>query len=203
MFGAWSLVAPWKAQGEGRAGRSKTLQRNSVGTQSHPGKVSHRPEASFASSSAMAARSVNSQCQSRVMEPRNKSVVGAFVVQAAGAAPERRQWQGAAVRPGSESTAQAPGVPWEHGRPVNVLETKHRKRMNRFTNILATASRLPDDVERNGGSQLEVPRFDRSRESWGRRHGSLSGFVVPRKAGERGRPEPGSREGTCTVMEPS
>jgi hypothetical protein len=71
--------------------------------------------------------------------------------------------------------------------------------MNRFTNILAMASRLPDDVERNSGGQLEVPRFDRSREGWGRRHGSLSGFVVPRKAGERGRPEPGSREGTCTV----
>jgi len=75
--------------------------------------------------------------------------------------------------------------------------------MNRSNNIQVTASWLPDDVERNSGSQLEVRRFDRQREDRRRRRGSLSGFVVPRKAGERGRPEPGSREGTCTVTEPS
>jgi hypothetical protein len=74
--------------------------------------------------------------------------------------------------------------------------------MNRSTNIQATASRLPDDVERKSGSQLKVPQFDRQREGWGKRYGSLSGFIVPQKAGERGRPEPGSREGTCTVTEP-
>jgi hypothetical protein len=33
--------------------------------------------------------------------------------------------------------------------------------MDRFNNILATASRLPDDVERSGGSQLKVSWLDR------------------------------------------
>jgi len=75
--------------------------------------------------------------------------------------------------------------------------------MNRFNNIQVTASRLPDDVERNSGSQLKVLRFDRQRKDRRRRRGSLSGFVVPQKLGEQGRLEPGSREGTRTVTEPS
>jgi len=63
--------------------------------------------------------------------------------------------------------------------------------MDRSNNILATASRLPDDVERNGGSQLKVSRLDRSREGWERRHGSLSGFIVPEKSRRTGPPGAG------------
>jgi len=75
--------------------------------------------------------------------------------------------------------------------------------MNRSNNIQVTASWPPDDVERNSGGQPKVSQFDREREGWEKRHGSLSGFIVPQKAGERGRLEPGSREGTRTVTEPS
>jgi len=52
---------------------SETSHRNPVGNQSHPVRVSHPPEASLASSSVMAARSVDSECKSRVIEPRNKA----------------------------------------------------------------------------------------------------------------------------------
>ena len=132
-----ATLAPCEAQGERRTEGSKTLQRNSVGNQPHPGKVSHRPEASFASSPERAARSVNSECRSRVIEPRKNDVVGAFVVRTAGAAPERRQRQGAEARPGSESAARASGFSlgtWEtRPRPWD----KHRKRMNRYNNIQA------------------------------------------------------------------
>jgi hypothetical protein len=126
-------------------------------------------------------------------------VAGALVVKASGAAPESRCGEGPRSGRGRRARHRHTGVLWEHGRPVGVLGNKHRERMNRSTNILATASRLPDAVERNSGSHLKVSRFDRQREDWEKRHGSLSGFVVPRKAGERGRPEPGSREGTRTV----
>ncbi len=50
----------------------ETSHRNPVGNQSHLVRVSHPPEASLASSSVMAARSVDSECKSRVIEPRNK-----------------------------------------------------------------------------------------------------------------------------------
>jgi hypothetical protein len=50
----------------------ETSHWNPVGNQSHPVRASHPPEASLASSSAMAARSVDSECKSRVIEPRNK-----------------------------------------------------------------------------------------------------------------------------------
>ena len=174
-----------------------------MGIQSHPEKVSHHPEASFASSSARAARSVNSPCSSRVIEPRNKLWLESSPSAQRG--QHRHAAQGQAWRSGRGLRAghRHNGVPWEHGRPVGVLETKHRNRKHRFSNLQATRSGLPDGVERNSGSQLKVSGLDRSREGAEKRHGSLSGFIVPRKAGERGRPEPGSREGTGTVTEPS
>jgi hypothetical protein len=64
----------------------ETSHWNPVGNHSHPVRVSHPPEASLASSPAMAARSVDSECKSRVMEPRNKAKSqGAFVVIGPGA----------------------------------------------------------------------------------------------------------------------
>ena len=59
--------------GEGdSASMFETSHRDPVGHQSHPVRVSRPPEASLASSSVMAARSVDSECKSRVIEPRNK-----------------------------------------------------------------------------------------------------------------------------------
>jgi hypothetical protein len=52
---------------------SETCQRNPVDNQPHLVRTSHPPEASLASSSAMAARSVDSTCKGRVIEPRQTS----------------------------------------------------------------------------------------------------------------------------------
>jgi hypothetical protein len=60
-------------EGEGES-MSETSHRNPVGHQPHPARASHPPEASLASS-VMAARSVDSECKSRVMEPRNKATL--------------------------------------------------------------------------------------------------------------------------------
>jgi hypothetical protein len=58
---------------EDNESRFETCQWNPVGNQSHPVRASHPPEASLASSSVMAARSVDSECKSRVIQPRNKA----------------------------------------------------------------------------------------------------------------------------------
>jgi hypothetical protein len=174
-----------------------------VGKQSHPAKVGHQPEASFASSPVRAARSVNSQCQSRVIEPRNKLWLEPWPSARRG--QHRRADTGQAWRSGRGLRAgqRHKRVLWEHGRPVNVLGDNDRERMDRLNNIQATPSGLLDGVERSSRSQPKVTWTDREREGRVRRDGSLSGFIVPRKAGERGRPEPGSREGNRPETEPS
>ena len=168
-------VAPCKAQGEGRAERSKTLQRNSVGNQSHPAKASPQPEASFASSSERAARSVNSQCSGHAMEPRNTT---------RGGSPRRQVGRGQHLRAvlarrgesgrGRRTWHRHRGVPWEHGRPVGVLGTKHRKGMNRFNNLQATRPWLSGGVERNVGANS---RYSGSTDK-GRTGGGVTGVLA-------------------------
>jgi len=51
----------------------ETFHWSPVGRQSHLVRASHPPEASLASSPVMAARSVDSEYKSRVMETRNKA----------------------------------------------------------------------------------------------------------------------------------
>jgi hypothetical protein len=75
-----------------------------VGLKSPPGKGGNRSEASIGESSEMTASSVCSEYKSRVIEPRNVVIAGAFVFMPAGAAPERQK-PNAMVRPGSESRA--------------------------------------------------------------------------------------------------
>ena len=78
------------------------LYRNPAGPESPPGKGGNRPEASIGESSEMAASSVCSEHKSRVIEPRNIQIAGAFVFMSTGAVPERRM-PSAMVRPGSKS----------------------------------------------------------------------------------------------------
>ena len=74
------------------------------GTKAPPGKGGHHPEASLGESPEMAASSVGSEHKSRVIEPRNILIAGAFAFMSAGAAPERPTPR-ARVRPGSKSRA--------------------------------------------------------------------------------------------------
>jgi hypothetical protein len=80
------------------------LYRNPAGPESPPGKGGNRLEASIGESSEMAASSVCSEHKSRVIEPRNIQIAGAFVFMSTGAVPER-QMPSAMVRPGSKSRA--------------------------------------------------------------------------------------------------
>ena len=75
------------------------------GTKAPPGKGGHHPEASLGESPEMAASSVGSEHKSRVIEPRNILIAGAFVFMSTGAAPERQKKPRARVRPGSKSRA--------------------------------------------------------------------------------------------------
>ena len=110
-----------------RGGAAETARKNSVGSQSHPEKVSHPPEASLASSSEMAARSVDSECQSRVIESRKdiyrwslrRGVDGGNT-----GAPQR----GKAPRSGRDLRAgqRRNGVLWEPGSTVGLLGTTNR-----------------------------------------------------------------------------
>src|SRR5947209_13434060 len=74
------------------------------GNKAPPGKGGHHPEASLGESPEMAASSVGSEHKSRVIEPRNILIAGAFAFMSAGAAPERPAPR-ARVRPGSKSRA--------------------------------------------------------------------------------------------------
>src|SRR6266571_1015225 len=139
----------------------------------------------------MAARSVNSQCRSRVIEPRNNEIAGAFVVRTAGAAPERRLWPGAEVRPGSESTARAQ---WGS---LGTWETRPRaweeipERMHRFNNIQAwqrQACPLSGAKER---SQLKETRRNVTNGVPIKGGGSLSDLVVPPENRRTGPPGAG------------
>ena len=69
-----------------------------------PGKVTTARKQAIGESSEMAASSVCSEHKSRVIEPRNIQIAGAFVLMSTGAVPERRM-PSAMVRPGSKSKA--------------------------------------------------------------------------------------------------
>ena len=84
------------------------LYRKPAGPEGPPGKGDNRPEASIGESSEMAASSVCSEHKSRVIEPRNIQIAGAFVLMSTGAVSERRM-PSAMVRP--ESTPAPPVQP--------------------------------------------------------------------------------------------
>ena len=73
VFDVSVSVAPTKPRRGGWRVEVETSHCNPVGNQSHPVRAGQPPEASLASSSVMAARSVDSECKSRVIEPRNDS----------------------------------------------------------------------------------------------------------------------------------
>ena len=75
--------------------------------------------------------------------------------------------------------------------------------MTPANNIQADLRWYPRRLERKGETELRKPAPTRQTEARDKRDGSRSGFIVPQdKAGERGRPEPGSREGNHPKTEP-
>lgn len=84
-----------------------------------------------------------------------------------------------------------------------MVSAKPPERMTPDNNIQVDLHGFPRRSERRQEIKLRQPQTTRQTEGGEASGGSRNELVVPtEKAGERGRPEPGSREGACTVTEP-
>ncbi len=164
-------------EGDGES-MSETSQRNPVGNQSHPARASHPPEASLASSSVMAARSVDSECKSRVMEPRNKAT-SQEPSSSHQRGPHRLTvwawWSDpAGVREQGKCTS---GFPRNLGAPVD-LRSQSPAGTIRPDKSPACGWGLWHPRERNTRVQGAVPPCE-GNEACGMDAGSLNPFIVP------------------------
>ena len=117
----WVPIAPTKPRRGGWRVEVETSHCNPVGNQSHPVRASHPPEASLASSSVMAARSVDSECKSRVIEPRNHSSRGSLRGSGSGGNTVSLQWLGEYGPAGVlEQGRCIVGLPRKLGDPVGL-----------------------------------------------------------------------------------
>ena len=180
-----------------RGGAAETARKNSVGSQSHPEKVSHRPEASLASSSKRAARSVDSECQSRVIESRKdicrwslrRGVHGGNT-----GAPQR----GEAPRSGRDLRAgqRCSGVLWEPGSTVGLLGTTNRSGCKPVNNTQALGPRTSRPRRANQRSQLKATwRNAEQAECPVGDYGRLSRFIVLLESRRTNRGSRGVRKG--------
>jgi len=95
----------------------RNLSAHSSGLESHPVKVSRQPEASLASSSEMAARSVDSEHRSRVIEPRKNLLTSVPSSSSQrGQHDNRRYGQPLSTVRGPRAGQMCIGNAWEHGR---------------------------------------------------------------------------------------
>jgi len=172
------------------------------GTKAPPGKGGHHPEASLGESPEMTASSVGSGHKSRVIEPRNILIAGAFVLMSTGAAPERQQRPGARVRPGSKSRADVRkgslGT-WESLRsPLRIGQTKGdtgTSTPGHPRDGLATG--VSKRAKHEGVSQVER---NEARET---DQGSRSVFIVASESRETGPRKPASSQGRRRFTDPS
>lgn len=166
----------------------ETLQRVPVGAEAHPVKVSHQPEASLASSSAMAARSVDSECRDPVIEPRNKVYRASLRLLGCGGSTEPTQ----RIRGNCEPTGETERAGME------TLRLRLEGKSGRTRRGLRAGPRHGGDTGEHGRSRsLLAKRGTRGEgnEAGGRGEGSLSPLIVPIESRETDPREPGSREG--------
>jgi hypothetical protein len=159
-----------------------------------PGKGGHHPEASLGESPEMAASSVGSGHKSRVIEPRNWPIAGAFAFMPAGAAPERLTRPGARVRPGSKSRADVRKgslETWEGLRsPPPICQTKDGTGLPMSWHPRGSlAAGVSERAKHEGVSRAER---NEARET---DQGSRSAFIVAPESRETGPREPASSQG--------
>ena len=163
------------------------------GTKAPPGKGGNHPEASLGESPEMAASSVGSGHKSRVIEPRNWPIAGAFVFMPAGAAPERPTPR-ARVRPGSKSRADvckgSLGT-WESLRsPPQIGQTKgDTGTPTPWHSRSSLAAGVSERAKHEGVSQAERNEASETDQ------GSRSVFIVAPESRETGPREPASSQG--------
>lgn len=144
----------------------------------------------------MAARSVDSEMESRVIEPRKRRTYPkAFAVKRAGAISEgryaRTEDRGRGRRAGQTIT----GETMKHGRPVPHQRTHPGTGRDRETTPTAPTCQLATDGTNGNKTNTSGPRgeIDSSQSGW---KGSLSACVVPLESRRtEKRRDPGSREG--------
>jgi len=166
----------------------ETLQRVPVGAEAHPVKVSHQPEASLASSSVMAARSVDSECQDRVIEPRNRVCCVSL----------RRSGCGGSTEPTQEIWGNCEPTGETERAGMETLRLRLEGKSGRSHRGLRTGPRHRRDTGEHGRSRsLPAKRGTRGEgnEAGGKGEGSLSPLIVPMESRETDPREPGSREG--------
>ena len=158
---------------------SETFQWNPVGNQTHPVTTSQRPEASLASSSAMAARSVDSECRSRAMQPRNSGKCKG---------PSLYKWRGRRCTPERLGVSTPAGVgeqgrctlgfPGDVGDPATSI-TESRKGQTRLPSPRPAGGALRRLREENTKHrEPEVVPPGEGNQACGMGTGSLSLFIV-------------------------
>ncbi len=126
-------------------------------------------------------QSVDSQCQSRVIEPR-KFIAVAFLVVRMGAVSARRKWPDVADPPGSQSRAKAHlRFPRNMGDPAVSTSTDPGRRY-RVTNSRPVGEH-PARRERNDRGPPVVSPNEGKRSAARRAAGSRSASIVPTKPG--------------------
>ena len=135
-----------------------------MGSQSHPAELGQQREASLASERAILGRSVDSECQGRVIEPRKTSFRGEPSLFFKRGPRRRTVWPGASVPPGSESRAQAhqdsPGTwevqpslvdkPWRGAATPQSPRLRGRRRAAGSEHRRTASHRLAKDNEASG-----------------------------------------------------
>ena len=172
---------------------------NPVSNQSHRTRIDHPAEASLASSFERTARSVDSELQSLVIEPRKFDDWWGLRACNSGDDMEAPQWSGVEARPGSENMAkQYEGLTgrWES------LTSPHR-----ITGMGATGLSTPrlcayilwaqgsEEIRYGEVSESELTRAEEKDE------GSLSILIVAFESGETMPWEPTSSQGECQRKE--
>jgi hypothetical protein len=171
------------------------------GIEAPPGKGGNRPETSFGESPERTASSVSSEHKSRVMEPRNILIAGAFVFMTTGAAPERPTRPRARVRPGSESRADVQkgslGT-WESLRsPLRIGQTKDDPGISTSWHPRKDlAAGVSERAKHEGVSWAE------RNEACETGQGSRSVFIVAPESRETGPRKPVSSQGGRRSTEP-
>ena len=176
--------------------------RNPAGIESRPEKAGQQPEATIASSSEMAARSVWGESKSRVNESRNKVYRWSLRHRSTEGSTETPQPPGVEVRPGSENRAN--GRKGSLGTCEIRLSPseKSQKQGDTGRTTPRRAGRDPVFCVSEKAGQRRVSRSE-SNELGEKESGSLSGLIVALESRRTIPREPVSSEGGCRKTEPS
>ena len=175
--------------------------RNPAGIEARPVEAGRQPEATLASSSEMAARSVGGESKSRVIESRNKVCRWSLRHRSNGGSTETPQWPGVEVRPGSESRA--------NGRKGSLGTCEIRLSPSEQCQTLGgpgrtTPRRAASDPVCCASEEAGQRRVSlgESNEPGEMESGSLSGLIVAPESRRTIPREPVSSEGGCRKTEP-